>query len=267
MAQSDKLTDTAIRGARPAKQERKLADGGGLYLLVAPTGARYWRLKYRIDGREKKLSLGVYPAVSLKAARLARAKAKAQLYDGKDPSAERQAAKVARRTAAANTFEAVAREWFAKKSGKWAASNASVIIGRLEKDAFPRIGSVPIGNLTSVRLLEVLRVVEDRGAIESAHRLRQYVNSVFQYAMQTHRMTANPTPESGALASPIRGRFPSITEPRGVGALMRAIRGYQGTFPVQCALKFAPLVFVRPGELRTAEWLSLIHISEPTRPY
>lgn len=257
MPQSDKLTDTAIRRAKPARRDQKLADGGGLYLLVTPSGARYWRLKYRVDGREKKLALGVYPAVSLKAARLARAKAKAQMHEGKDPGAVRQHAKIARRHAAANTFEAVAREWYAKKSPKWAASNALVILGRLEKDAFPHIGSTPIGALSNAELLATLLRVEDRGAVESAHRLRQYINSVFLYAMQTHRVIGNPTPDPGALASPVKGRFPSITEPRAVGALMRAIRGYHGSVPVRCALQLAPLLFVRPGELRTAEWSEL----------
>jgi len=254
MPRSDNLTDTTIRASKPAGRARKLFDGGGLYLLVTPEGRRYWRLKYRIDGREKLISLGVYPAVSLKAARRRRVQAKAILEDGKDPSKQRKAEKAARRSAAENTFETIAREWFAKKSPKWAKSNADIILGRLIKDAFPWIGKDPVASLTRDRLLVVLRRVEDRGAIESAHRIRQYIDSICRYAIDTGRLTANPTPRPDVLASPKKGRFASITDPKGVGALVRAIRGYQGTFVTQCALKLAPLVFVRPGELRTAEW-------------
>ncbi len=254
MAQSDKLTDTAIRALKPAGRAQKAFDGGGLYLLVMPQSRRYWRLKYRVDGREKLISLGVYPAVSLKVARRKRERAKAILEEGKDPSRERKAEKAARRSAAENTFEAVAREWFAKKSPKWAKSNASVILGRLVKDAFPWVGTEPIASLTRDRLLGVLRRVEDRGAIESAHRIRQYIDAICRYAIDTGRLTANPTPRPEVLAAPKKGRFASITDPKGVGALIRAIRGYQGTFVTQSALKVAPLVFVRPGELRTAEW-------------
>lgn len=254
MARSDKLTDTEIRALKPTRRAQKLFDGGGLYLLVTAEGRRYWRLKYRIDGREKLISLGVYPAVSLKAARRKRERAKGVLEEGKDPSKERKAEKAARRSAAENTFEAVGREWFAKKSPKWAKNNASVIMGRLVKDAFPWIGAEAIASLTRDRLLGVLRRVEDRGAIESAHRIRQYIDAICRYAIDTGRLTANPTPRPEALASPKSGRFASITDPKGVGALIRAIRGYEGTFVTQCALKLAPLVFVRPGELRTAEW-------------
>src|SRR5688572_20246616 len=254
MARSDKLTDSAIRALRPSRRAQKAFDGGGLYLLATPSGGRYWRLKYRVDGREKLISLGVYPAVSLKAARLKRNKEKELLEEGKDPSRERRTKKAAQRSAAENTFEAVAREWFGKKSPKWARSNADRILGRLLNDVFPWIGEDPIKNLTKDRILSVLRRVEERGAVESAHRIRQYIDAVFRYAMQTDRVVGNPTPHSEALASPKKGEFASITNPQGVGALIRAIRGYQGTLVTQCALKLAPLVFVRPAELRTAEW-------------
>jgi len=254
MAQSNKLTDTAIRALKPARSAQKLFDGEGLYLFVTAEGRRYWRLKYRIDGREKLISLGVYPEVPLKAARLKRERARALLADGKDPSSERKAEKAAKRTAAENTFEAVGREWFKKKSPKWAKSNASVILGRLEKDAFPWIGSEPIASLKRDNLLRILRRIEDRGAVESAHRLRQYIDAICRFAIDTGRLTANATPRPEALESPKKGRFASITEPRGVASLIRAIRGYQGTAVVIGALKLAPLVFVRPGELRSAEW-------------
>ncbi|HLQ12539.1 MAG TPA: integrase arm-type DNA-binding domain-containing protein [Steroidobacteraceae bacterium] len=261
MKGADKLTDTELRAAvRRALHTEvpKLFDGKGLFLLVtresAQRGKGYWRLKYRIDGKEKLISLGVYPEVPLKSARKRRDKAREQLEQKTDPSAQRQAEKAARRNRSTNTLEAVGTEWFAKKSRAWVKSNSDRIRDRLNKDVYPHIGDLPITDLTSPKLLEVLRLVEDRGAIESAHRIRQYLNSIFQYAIDTHRLQANPIPKPGALASPTKGRFASITDPKGVGSLMRAIDGYQGTLVVQTALKLAPLAFVRPGELRAAEW-------------
>jgi integrase len=254
----DKLTDAEIRGAIKAAAAsgaaRKLWDGGGMYLHIKPPRAAYWRLKYRVAGVEKLISLGVYDEVSLKTARKRREAARALVGDHVDPSEKRKAAKAARRTAAENTFEAVAREWYAKKSPAWAKSNATRVLGRLKVDAFPKLGAQPIASLTSARLLEVLRIVEERGAVESSHRIRQYMNSIFQYAIQTHRLQANPVPHPGALATPVKGKFASITDATGVGALIRAIRGYTGSPSTQVALQLAPLVFVRPGELRTAEW-------------
>lgn len=249
-----KLTDTAIRALKPGRSAQKAFDGGGLYLLVTPEGRRYWRLKYRIAGREKLISLGVYPEVSLKAARRRREKARELIAGGRDPSGERKAKRAAERSAAENTLEAVAREWFTKKSPKWAASNAKVIRQRLERDVFPWLGATPIADLTGPKLLELLQRIEARGAIETAHRVRQYLDAICRFAIGTHRLAANPTPHPEVLAAPSRGRFASITDPRGVGALMRAMRGYQGSFVVRSALALAPLVFVRPGELRTAEW-------------
>lgn len=263
MTVSNKLSDTALRDLRATRKPRKLFDGEGLYLLIpAAIGPRtnhtkpraYWRLKYRFGNQEKVLALGVYPDLALKKARERKIEARRLIAEGTDPGAARKLDKATRKAAATNTFEAIAREWFSKKSRKWAESNASVIMGRLEKDAFPYIGNSPIRELTSPKLLEVLRRVEDRGAVESAHRLRQYINSTFRYAMQAYGLPANPTPHSEVLATPKQGRYASITDPRLVGALMRSINGYQGTFVVRCALRLAPLVFVRPGELRTAEW-------------
>jgi integrase len=259
-----KLTDTAIRAAIATGKATKLFDGEGLYLLLLPERAKVpgsskspsWRQKYRFDGKEKLISHGIYPRVSLKTARQRMQKAKELLEAGVDPSAQRKAEKAARRSAAASTFEAVAREWFAKRSKSWAATNSEKIIGRLEKDAFPWIGTSPISQLTREQILACLRRVEERGALESARRVRQYVHSVFEYA--THAGIAglqhNPTPPPGALASPEPGKFASITDPRQVGALIRAIRGYQGSLVSRIALQLAPLVFVRPGELREAEW-------------
>jgi integrase len=270
MAKKDTLTGSAVQGAKARTKPYKLFDGGGLYLLVRSDGSRYWRLKYRLDGREKLISLGVYPEVPLasrektdrttgkkvwiKGARELRDEARQLLKARTDPSEQRRIEKAGRRAAAQNTFTAVAREWFAKRSRTWAKSNADKVLGRLENDVFPEIGSDPIAKLTGPRLLEVLRKIEERGAIDSAHRTRQYMNSIFRYAIETHRVQSDPTPHSGALTRAPKGKFASITDPKGVGALMRSIRGYQGTQIARLALQLAPLVFARPGELRAAQW-------------
>lgn len=245
------LTDTAIRNAKPAEKDSKLFDGGGLFLLVKPTGARWWRLKYRIDGREKLLSLGVYPAVSLKDAREQRDDAKRLIARGIDPSAQRQATKAEK----ADTFEAVAREWFAKMAPTWAAGHAEKVMRRMELYLFPWIGSRPIGKLTAPDLLNCLRRVESRGKHDTALRAKQNAGQVFKYAVATGRADRDPSGDlRGALTPPVRAHYATITDPAEIGGLLRALDGYSGTFTVACALKLAPLVFTRPGELRKAEW-------------
>lgn len=254
MPARDLLTATAVDNAKPRQKPYKLFDGGGLYLLVQPSGSRWWRLKYRVDGTEKLISLGTYPPRTLKAARKARDEAKALIADGIDPSAKRQLDKAARRSARANTFEAVAREWHAKRSRVWAANHAKIVLRRLEKDVFPAIGNDPVAKLTGPTLSAMLAKIEERGVLESAHRIRQYLDAIFRYAIQTHRLSANPTPHAETLTPAAAGKFASITDPKGVGALMRAIRKYPGAPVTVAALKLAPLLFVRPGELRAAEW-------------
>ena len=254
MGTKDRLSSAAIEAARPRSKPYKLSDGGGMFLLVNPDGSRWWRLKYRVDGREKLISLGVYPAKSPKAARKDRTAAREQLAAGIDPSEHRKVEKAQRRTARENTFKAVAMEWFNARSAKWAKSHSEKILGRLEKHVFPEIGSDPISKLSGPRLLEVLRKVEDTGSVDTAHRARQYINSVFRYAIQTHRVQANPTPHPDALPALSAGKFASITDPTGVGALIRSIRTYPGGPTTRAALQLAPLLFVRPGELRSAEW-------------
>jgi len=254
MATKDKLSSAAVEAAKPRKKPYKLSDGGGLYLLVNPDGSRWWRLKYRVDGREKLLSLGIYPAKSLKAARMAREDAKEQLAAGIDPSEQRKSDKANRLVARRSTFKAVATEWFTSRSSKWAKSNSEKILGRLENHVFPEIGSEPVSGLSGPRLLEVLRKVQESGSVDTAHRVRQYMNAIFRYAIQTHRLQANPTPHSEVLPPLTSERYASITDPKGVGVLLRAIRGYPGAPATQAALKLAPLMFVRPGELRAAEW-------------
>jgi integrase len=264
MSGSDKLTDTAVKAAlkRATQQDvPKLFDGKGMYIQFtrdsAMHGKGYWRLKYRVAGKEKLISLGIYPETSLMAARRSRDKARDLLADDRDPSAHRQDERVSARNRSANTFRIVAKEWFDKKSVAWAKSNSDRILQRLENDVFPFMGDEAVAELSRQKVLDVLRRVEDRGAVESAHRIRQYVDAIFRYAVSTQRATANPTPHPEVLASPKKGKFASITDPKGVGALMRSIRGYQGTLVVQIALRLAPLLFVRPGELRCAEWTEI----------
>lgn len=249
------LTDTAIRSAKPGEKAVKLFDERGLYLEVSPTGGKWWRLKYRFDGKEKRLSLGVYPDVSLKDARERRDEARKLLTNGIDPSENRKAQKSARADRAANSFEAAAREWFAKYSPTWATTHASKIIQRLEKDVFPWLGGKPIAEITSPELLKVLRRIENRGALDTAHRAHQNCGQIFRYGIATGRCDRDPASDlRGALAPAKHEHFASITEPAAVGELLRAIDGFRGTLVVQGALKLAPLFFVRPGELRQAEW-------------
>ena len=247
------LTDTAIRNAKPRQKPCKLSDTRGMYLEVAPAGGKWWRLKYRFQGKEKLISLGVYPDVGLKEARSRREEAKKLLASGVDPSAVRKAAKAA--TADADCFETVAREWFGKFSQGWADSHAETVIRRLERYVFPLIGTRAIREVHSPELLSVLRRIEARGVIETAHRTAQVCGQVFRYAVRTGRAERDPSADlRGALAPVKITHLASITDPKTIGGLLRAIDGYQGSIITQCALKLAPLVFVRPGELRKAEW-------------
>ncbi|HKB59530.1 MAG TPA: integrase arm-type DNA-binding domain-containing protein [Gallionellaceae bacterium] len=249
------LTDTAIRNAKPAEKPVRMFDGGGLYLEVAPSGGKWWRLKYRIDGKEKRLSLGVYPDISLKDARERRDEARKLIANGVDPSENRKAAKSARIERAGNSFEVVAREWYAKNAPTWAENHGMRIIQRLERDIFPWLGGRPIAEISAPELLKVLRRIEDRGAVETAHRALQNCGQVFRYAIATGRAERDPSPDlKGALPPVKETHHAAITTPKEIGALMRAIDDYKGQFVTRCALRLAPLFFVRPGELRRAEW-------------
>lgn len=249
-----KLTDTAIRTAKPKEKPYKLTDGGGLYIEVAPGGGKWWRLKYRFGGKEKRLSLGVYPFVSLKDARARAIAAKELLARGLDPSAERKAAK-AEAAAAALTFEKVAREWYAKQIGKWTPRHASGVLRRLEVHAFPSLGSRPIADLGAPDFLAVLHTIEKTGHIETARRVAQICGQVTRYARLAGIVAADAA--SGlteALTARPAQHFATITEPEKIGLLLRAIEDYQGE-PTTChALRILPYVFVRSSELRGATW-------------
>ncbi len=250
------LTATEIRNTKAGARPAKLFDSGGLFLLVNPNGSKWWRFKYRFDGKEKLLSLGVYPDVGLKEAREKRDEARKRVAAGIDPSLARKADKTARIERAANSFEVVAREWVAKFSKTWVALYTERVLHRLEKDVFPRIGGRPIAEIEPPELLQVVRRIEGRGALETARRMLSVCGQVFRYAVATGRAKSDPSRDlKGAIArAPVR-HMASITDPAKVGELMRAIEGYSG-YPVShAALRLAPLFFVRPGELRRAEWL------------
>ncbi len=247
------LTDKAVQAAKPRAKAVRLFDGRGLYLEVSPAGGKWWRFKYRVAGREKRLSLGVYPDVSLKAARDKRDAARRLVAAGVDPGMARKAEKLAQ--AGAECFEAIAREWHAKFSPGWVASHGDRILRRLELDVFPWIGRRPIAEIKAPELLAVLRRIEGRGAQETAHRAMQNCGQVFRYAVATGRAERDPTGDlRGALPPPKEKHHASIIEPKRIGELLRAIDGYEGYFVTKSALQLAPLVFVRPGELRQAQW-------------
>jgi integrase len=247
------LNDIAIRSAKPKDKTFKLFDSGGLYLEISTAGGKYWRWKYRFAGKEKRLAFGVYPEVGLKAARKKRDDARYQLGKGIDPAQARKAEKIS--LAGAESFEAIAREWHAKFSPGWVASHGDRILRRMEIDIFPWLGKRPIAEIKAPELLAVLRRIESRGAQETAHRAMQNCGQVFRYAVATGRAERNPTGDlRGALPPPKEKHHASIIEPKRVAELLRAIDSYRGFFATRCALQLAPLVFVRPGELRKAQW-------------
>jgi len=249
------LTDTAVRNAKPADNPIKLFDGGGLFLHITPAGQRYWRLKYRFAGKEKLLALGVYPDVGLKEARDRREEAKRLLGEGIDPSVERKVRKVATVERAASSFEAVACEWHAKYAPNWSKSNADKVLARLENDVFPWLGGRPIAEIKAPELLGVARRVESRGALDTAHRVLQTCGQIFRYAVATGRAERDPSGDLRGALPPAKGRhYAAPTDPKEVAGLLRMFDAFTGTFVVKCALLLAPMLFVRPGELRAAEW-------------
>lgn len=247
------LTPSAIKNARAAAKAYKLTDERGMYLLVKPNGSRWWRFDYRrpSDHRRNTLSLGTYPEVSLKQARERRDEARSLVANGVDPSQQRKASV----TAKANTFEAIAREWYEQHVEGWAKTHSSKVWRRLEKDAFPWLGAKAIADISAPDVLHVMRHIDARGARETAHRVHQTIGQVMRYAIATGRLDTDVTVMlRGALPAATPTHYATITEPRKVAALLRAIDGYEGNYVTRAALKLAPLVFVRPGELRQAEW-------------
>lgn len=249
------LTDTAIKALKPKEKNYKRADEKGLYLFVTPSGGKLWRMKYRFNGKEKVLALGAYPVVSLRDARDKRDDARKLLADGIDPSELKKQTKHASQAAAENSFEVITREWFVKYQPSWSEGHAQRILRRLESNIFPWLGNRPVNEITAPELLTALRRIEERGAVETAHRTKQTCGQVFRYAIATGRAERDPSQDlRGALPPVKKSNFPTITDPKKIGALLRAIYSYEGHHVTLCALKLAPLTFVRPGELRHAEW-------------
>lgn len=253
------LTDTFIRQVKHsgAAAGDKHTDGQGLFLLVTAVG-KYWRLSYRFGGKQKTLALGVYPAVSLAKARKRRDEARERLADGIDPGQAKRDVRQAQAVAATHTFEAVARQWLKKTVANRAASTQEKVTTWLEKDVFPSIGSRPISAIGPRDVLATVQKMEARGAIDSAHRVKQICGQVFRYAVATGLAERDVTADlKGALAAIPKSNFAAITDPKRVGDLMRSIHAYGGHAYATAALKLSPLVFVRPGELRSAEWAEM----------
>lgn len=249
------LTDTQIKAIKPEAKAKKYTDEKGLHLEVSPGGGKWWRFKYRFDGKEKRISLGVYPDVGLKVARERRDEARKLVAAGVDPGELRKATKGARADAVKNTLEAVGREWLAKERPGWAPAHADKVMQRLEKDVFPWLGSKPVSTIGPLDVLSTVQRIANRGAADTAYRAKQNIGQIMRYAVATGRAERDPTVDlRGAVKKPKADHYAAITDPTEVGALLRAIDAFKGTLIVQAALKLGPLVFVRPGELRKAEW-------------
>ena len=255
------LTQLQVKNAKIINKPLKVSDGGGLFLLVKssnPKDSKYWRLAYRFAGKQKTLALGVYPAVSLALARDRRDKARSLLVNGIDPSNTKKAKKIAIRAMEENSFEIVAREWFMGRRHNWKENHSSKIITRLEKDIFPWLGTCPVGEITAPELLIAIRRIESRGALETAHRTLSYCGQIFRYSIATGRATRDTAADLRGALPPVKEKHhASITDPKLIGKLLHNIDGYQGSFVTRCALQISPLVFLRPGELRKAEWIEI----------
>ncbi|MFI3190946.1 MAG: integrase arm-type DNA-binding domain-containing protein, partial [Methylococcales bacterium] len=261
------LTDVTVRNAKPTDKDKRLNDGGGLYLLIKPNGAKWWRFDYTIGGKRKTLSIGVYPATGLADARRKAQEVRNQNANGIDPSDTRKEAKAVQRQtienekridaglSAVDSFEFVALEWYDKRMLTKSESHQKRTLSLLERDLFPWLGNRPIADIKAPELLALLQRIENRNAIETAHRALQTSGQVFRYAEVTGRVDRDISQAlKGALSNADKGHFSSLTDPQQVAPLLRAIDSYSGTFSVKSALQLAPLVFVRPNELRSAEW-------------
>ena len=251
------LTDADCRNAKcsPELKRRRLTDGGGLYLEVSPAGSRRWFWKFYPDGKESRLALGVYPAVTLKAARAARDEARKLRQQGTNPAQQRKADKLAKTASKETTFEAVARELHATKAPGWSAAHAAQWLRCCEKDLFPWLGSLPLASITAPMVLDTLRRVERRGARQMAHDLRAYSGQVFRYGIATGRCERNPVPDlRGALEDHIPRNVGAVLTPAAAGQLMRDLHGYQGQPVTRAALLLSALLFQRPGNIRAMQW-------------
>jgi len=272
------LTDTSIKAAKPKEKPYKLSDEKGMHLLVTDKGGKLWRLSYRFEGKQKTLAIGIYPDISLKQARQYRDEARQLIANGKDPAELRKEAKavlsetmqeeekakdrermVKAGEALPDSFRHVAEEWASKHLLGKAESHSKKVMSRLQNNVFPYIGNTPINEVTAPLILEVIRKIEARGIIETAHRTKHHISQVMNYAVATGKATYNPCPAlSGALVpKPAPKHFAAPTNPKDIALLLRIMDGYMGTPITQCALTLAPLLFIRPGELRAMEWANI----------
>ncbi len=256
-----KLTATTIKNAKPEAAAYKLSDGNSLFLLINPAteknkdGSKLWRFNYRFAGKQKQLALGRYPEVSLAQARKQCQQARELLAQGLDPSQARKEAKEQAEALAENSFEAVAREWIAGQQNCWSEANTTTVLRHLENNVFPWLGKRPVCEITAPELLKVLRRMEERGILETAHRIRATCGQVFRYAIATGKAERDIAADlRGALVPIKKKHLAAVTDPKEVSKLLRAIDDLGGSLVVRCAMKLAPLFFVRPGELRKAEW-------------
>lgn len=248
------LTDIQAKNAKKKDKEYKLSDAGGLYLLVSTSGGKLWRFAYRFAGKQKTLYIGAYPALSLADARQRRDDAKKLLANGVDPSADKKQKEVAKTLERLNTFEAVTRQWFEDHKANWSTNHAERLLRRLEADIFPLIGNKPIAEIRRKDLTTILQNVSVR-TLETAHRLKIAINQMLRYAIQLELITHNPLGDTKGLLRKIEHtHMAAPTDPKEVAALLRAIDGFTGSFIVKSAMQLAPMLFVRPGELRQAEW-------------
>lgn len=250
------LTDRAIKNARPRVRPQRIWDERGLYLEVSPTGAKLWRLKYRVGGREKRLALGAYPDVSLKEARKRRDEGRKELATGVDPALKKRAEKAAR--SGSGTFEAIACEWHEKQKLTWVAEYADDVLARLKLNVFPYVGKRIPDEVTAPEWLTVLQRMENRRVFVAAKRVRSICSQVYRYAIATGRAQRDPLADlRGALTPAPKRNFPAPTEPDALKPIIRALDGYQGTLVVRTALLLQALTFVRPGELRSMKWAEI----------
>lgn len=249
------LTDKQAKTAEAREKTYRLTDEKGLYMEVTTKGQKYWRLKYRFGGKEKRLAIGVYPEVTLKQARLDRENARQLLREGIDPSANKKAMKSSTASDSLNSFAAVAKEWMETRLHDKTEGHRRRVSRAIDNDLLPKIGHLTISEISAPTLLQAIRAIEERGAIETAHRTKQIAGQIFRYAVATGRAQRDPSSDlKGALKNPIKKHFAAITDPKEVGLLLSAIDDYSGSFQVKVALKLSALWFIRPGELRHLEW-------------
>jgi len=252
------LTDKQIKAAKPKEKTYRISDEKGLYLEITNKGQKYWRYKYRFQGKEKRLAIGVYPNVTLKEARLAHEKARIQLHEGVDPSVNKKALKANSEQDDQNAFKVVAREWLRTRMLDKSEGHIKRVARAIEDDLIPKLGNTHMAEITAPVLLQTLRAIEERGAVETAHRTKQIAGQIFRYAIATGRAERDPSADlHGALKTRVKSHHAAITEPADVKKLLLAIDEYTGSFHVKAALQLSALWFCRPGELRQLEWSNI----------